>query len=473
MSKEVSASQIKKNMAVSVAAQVISLIVSFIMNLILPKFISEYQYACWQTYLLYVGYVGILHFGLLDGIVLRYSQFNYDELDKPRIRSQFKILLVITSAFSIIGIITAGAFAEADMKIVFVFAALGIITRNLFTYTSYTFQMTNRITKYAEMIISYRVFYGIVVTAMMLLGLKEFYWYCIADLCSDLFGVLIGSLHNKGLYFGKSIKLTEAVDELLANISAGAVLMLANSSSFFLTGSARLIIQWHWNEITFGKVSFALSITNLFLTFVTAISVVLFPSLKRTDPWKLPELYKQIRNSVSPFLSFILIFYYPGCFILRKWLPAYNESLIYLGVLLPLIIFSSKESLLTNNYLKAYREEGKLLLINLISVILAVTAFSVCAYVLDSLMALIVCIVGVLAFRSIVSETVVMRITGLEDGRDYLIEIVMSVVFIVSAVAMRPAVGFAVYSAALVLYFILYRKSEGNPLGQLWDRMKK
>ena len=95
MSSQVGLNQIKKNVGLSVSAQVISLAVSFIMNLILPKFISEYQYALWQTYLLYIGYVGILHFGLLDGIVLRYSQYDYDELDKPKIRSQFQCLLGI------------------------------------------------------------------------------------------------------------------------------------------------------------------------------------------------------------------------------------------------------------------------------------------------------------------------------------------------------------------------------------------
>ena len=79
MESRISASQIKKNMIISILAQIISLVVSFIMNLILPKYISEFQYAYWQTYLLYVGYVGILHFGLLDGIVLRYSQYEYDE----------------------------------------------------------------------------------------------------------------------------------------------------------------------------------------------------------------------------------------------------------------------------------------------------------------------------------------------------------------------------------------------------------
>ena len=86
MSSKIDFAQIKRNIGLSVIAQIISLAVSFIMNLVLPKFISEYQYALWQTYLLYVGYVGILHFGLLDGIVLRYSQYDYEELDKVRIR---------------------------------------------------------------------------------------------------------------------------------------------------------------------------------------------------------------------------------------------------------------------------------------------------------------------------------------------------------------------------------------------------
>lgn len=102
MSAKVSFTQIKKDIALSIIAQVISLAVSFIMNLILPKFMSEYQYSLWQTYLLYVGYVGVLHFGLLDGIVLRYSRYDYDELDKPRMRSQFKCLLVMTSVFCLI-----------------------------------------------------------------------------------------------------------------------------------------------------------------------------------------------------------------------------------------------------------------------------------------------------------------------------------------------------------------------------------
>ena len=54
MSSKVSFSQIKKNIGLSIIAQMISLVVSFVMNLILPKFISEYQYALWKFSLIQI-----------------------------------------------------------------------------------------------------------------------------------------------------------------------------------------------------------------------------------------------------------------------------------------------------------------------------------------------------------------------------------------------------------------------------------
>ena len=42
---EININQMKKSMLMSVSAQVISFIVSLILNLIVPKYIDEYQYA--------------------------------------------------------------------------------------------------------------------------------------------------------------------------------------------------------------------------------------------------------------------------------------------------------------------------------------------------------------------------------------------------------------------------------------------
>ena len=459
MRSQVGLNQIKKNVGLSVSAQVISLAVSFIMNLILPKFISEYQYALWQTYLLYIGYVGILHFGLLDGIVLRYSQYDYDELDKPKIRSQFQCLLAMTSAFCLIAFFCASIFCQAEMKLVFYMTAIGIVVRTIFTYTSYSFQITNRIKQYAGMVIGYRVFYGLGAILMLLLGCDDFYFFCMVDLCSDVFGILFASRNNKGMYFGRSLPIKDAFEEARKNISAGIMLMASNWSSFLLTGSARMMIQWHWDKITFGKVSFAFSITNLFLTFVTAISVVLFPSLKRTDEGNLPKLYKKIRDAMNPIMIAILVFYYPGCWILRKWLPGYNNSLSYLGVLLPMIIFSSKISLLTNNYLKTLRKEKQMLIINLISVGTAICLFIFSAYVADSLKMLLIFIVGAIMLCSILSEAIVMKTLNIFNVKSFIGEIVMTVVFIFSTMVPSQIMGMWIYSMAVGVFLFLNRKS--------------
>lgn len=466
MSSKIDFAQIKRNIGLSVIAQIISLAVSFIMNLVLPKFISEYQYALWQTYLLYVGYVGILHFGLLDGIVLRYSQYDYEELDKVRIRSQFKCLLVMTNTFCTIAIICVSLFWQNEMRTVFIMTAIGIITRTIFTYTSYSFQITNRIKYYAEMIIGYRIFYGIGVIAMLLLGFHSFYFFCAVDLGSDVFGVLFSLHNNKGLYFGKSLKIKETLEEAKKNISAGILLMISNWSSFLLTGSARMIIQWHWDKLTFGKVSFAFSITNLFLTFVTAISVVLFPSLKRTNKENLPGLYKKIRAVMNPVLIIILIFYYPGCWILKQWLPEYNNSLLYLGILLPIIIFSSKISLLTNNYLKALRKEKTMLIINLISVGAAICMFTFSAYVTNSLKILLFFIVVAIMFCSILSESVVMKELNIFNIREFINEIVMALIFMFTTMMKSQIKGMLVYGLSIIVFLFINRKYIRNVLNK-------
>lgn len=459
MSSKVSFNQIKKNVGLSVIAQIISLAVSFIMNLILPKFISEYQYALWQTYLLYVGYVGILHFGLLDGIVLRYSQYDYDELDKPRIRSQFKCLLAMTSAFCLIAIVCACVFSQGEMRLVFIMTAIGIVVRTMFAYTSYSFQITNRIKHYAGMIIGYRVFYGLGAIIMLLLGFHNFYFFCIVDLSSDVFGILFSSRHNQGMYFGSSLSVRGTLEEARKNISAGIMLMISNWSSFLLTGSARMIIQWHWDKITFGKVSFAFSITNLFLTFVTAISVVLFPSLKRTDKENLPKVYKKIRDVMNPLLIIVLVFYYPGCWILRRWLPGYNSSLLYLGILLPIIIYSSRISLLTNNFLKALRKEKAMLIINLSSVGIAIFLFIFSAYVADNLRMLLIFIVCAIMMCAILSESIVMKALNIFDMKSFTSEVVMTVIFIMSTMMPFQIIGMSIYSVAVALFLFLNRKS--------------
>ena len=474
MGKQISTKKFASNIVLSLLAQIVTLAVNFVMGLIVPKYISDYSYAYWQLYVMYASYVGILHFGLLDGLVLRYGAYDYGELDKKRIRSQFTFLLIITSTAAIIlSGISIGVMQNAE-RTVFLLVAVGIVLRNISTYNSYTFQITNRINQYVVITIVQRVVYGISVVILLLLRVEEFYWFCIADMIGDCVGILIGICFNRGsLYLGRMIPLKEAFSEFRENLSAGILLMLANWSALLLVGSARMIIEWHWGELVFGKVSFAFSLTNIFLTFVTAISVVLFPSLKRIEGEKLPQMYKAIRELISPLLFLALILYFPGSWIVEMWLPNYAVSLEYLAILLPIIIFSSKVSLLTNNYLKVYRKEKSMLIVNLISVAVGFGLFALCAYVFDHLIALLVCVVFVMMLNSVLSEIVVMRVIRVRIVKEFIFEAVLTVGFILIASYLDLLWGFLAYLGLYLVYCACNFKTIAALCKKIFRRGKK
>ena len=178
-----------KNLSLSMFAQVISLGVSFLLNMIVPKFITELDFANWQAFVLYISFVGVLHFGLLDGIILKYSKYNYDTLDKGRLKSQFFVLTLMLTISSVLSFAIGFLFFEGFYRTVMILLAFGILSKNIFTFQSYLFQITNRIGKYAIIVIAQRLAYGVVVVLLLLFKVNNYIWYCIADLIGDTIGL--------------------------------------------------------------------------------------------------------------------------------------------------------------------------------------------------------------------------------------------------------------------------------------------
>ncbi|MGM9608604.1 MAG: hypothetical protein ACI3XE_00100 [Eubacteriales bacterium] len=473
MKNTLTAKKIGRNIGLSLFAQFISLITSFILGFIVPKFIDEYQYSYWQTFLLYINYVTLLQFGILDGIVLRYAQYDYDELDKPRVRSQLKLLLVVLSILAIGISAFSIVFLEGTVRYIVILVACSILTRNIFCYTSYTLQITNKINLYALVVIAQRAVYAGMVIILLVARNNDFYWYCIADLVADLFGVLLGVVFTRELYLGKSLSVPESLSEAKSNVSAGVFLTVASFSGWFIIAGAKSVIQWHWDTLTFGKLAFGFSVSMAFVTFVNAIGVVLFPSLKRMDEKDMPLVYGKIRNSFTLLIFCILLCYFPGCWILERWLPNYASSLVYLGILLPMITYYTRLSFLTNSYLKAYRKEKLMLIINLFSVGLGMVLFLLSAYCFNSIVLLLYSVVFAIMVRSVASEIVVSKIIHKKFYKEFALEFLMAIGFIVSVQFFSLWIGCAVYAAMLVVYLAINRKSLAVILQTVKDMLRK
>lgn len=459
MNLSIGKQQIKKNIFLSVSAQAIVLLVSFIVNLVVPRFVSEEQYAYWQTYILYSNYVGLLHFGLLDGLILRYSQYDSDELDKPVLHYQVSWLIKVAAILMVVGIVFSLLFLNGFYKYVGILVSIGILTKNLFTYSTYIFQITNQINKYASIVIIRCIVYCISIIICLLFKANLFFIFCIFDLVSDICACAYGIATNRKLYFGEKSTKQKGRNELLKTIGAGIMLLTANWTANMLSDGAKMIIQWKWDEVSFAKVALGFSVTNLFLSFISALSVVLFPSIKRVDKEKLPELYSQIRKPISAIMILAIALFFPLCALLRIWLPNYSESLKYFGILLPGIIFASKTNLLTNNYLKAYRKEKTMLKINVLVLSLAVTVYFTAAFVINSIYAVLVVAVFAIMSRAIISEVIVSKFIGIKLKKDICIEIIAVLVFECSTMLLPQLEGCILYSL-FALIFVLFNNGK-------------
>ncbi len=421
---------IKRNVFLTLSVQVVSFLVSLVLNLLLPKFIDQYEYSFWQTFLLYVSFVPFFHFGFLDGIMLRYSHFDYDALNKPLMRSQVRIFLFAEILLALIVVFFAFCYTDY-LRLILIFVGVAVVTTNFFTYQSYLFQLTNRISKYATLVLILRLSLGLGVVIGLLMGISHFYELCFVYFAAHLIAIIWGLIKNDKLIFGESESMKVGWNEVKENVFSGAQLLVANLSAMLLIGGAKMFVQLNFDPLVFGQVAFSFNVSNLFLTFVTAASIAIFPSLKRMDDNHIPELYLKIRRSITPLLFVALLSYFPGYYILGLWLPNYHSSLTYLGVLMPLIIYTSRVTLLTNNYLKAYRKERTMLKINVVCLFVAFIMFAIATYLFNSIMLLLFSLIIVVIIHSTLSEFVVMKLIRCQLKKNIFIEFALVVVYIV------------------------------------------
>ncbi|HFI0796562.1 TPA: hypothetical protein ACGO6M_002220 [Streptococcus suis] len=452
--QKIISNNIAKNVLLSLTAQIISLGTSLVINLLVPKYIDGFQYALWQTYILYASYTGILHLGILDGITLRYSKYDYNELNKEKFSSNFWFLVFILTSFSTLGILISIFLLNGNNQIIFSMVSLSIITKNLFMFSSNSFQITNRINLYTKLVIKQRFIYGLLTILLIILNQKMFILYCIADLISDILGFISTFSENNEIYKYFN-NITNNKEELFENLKSGISLMIANFSSNFIVGSSKIYIQTFWGAIIFGQVSFGFSITNLFLSFVTAISIVLFPSIKRMDKSELTGFYFKVRNLISPLLFFALLFYFPGSKFLSYWLPNYQQSLVYAGVLLPIIIYSARISLLINNYFKAFRLEKELLKINLTSIVLELIGLFLIHCFFKNVLLILIWTVVVTVIKSMWSEFIICKLFSVNILFDNVLEIVLISHFIIFNLFFSSIYSFILYFLLFCFYLFL------------------
>jgi O-antigen/teichoic acid export membrane protein len=462
-----------KNMSYTISSNLISLLISTVVVIIIPKIIGVNEYGFWQLYIFYSSYVGFLHLGWNDGIYLRYGGDEYNKLDKKLFFSQFIMLLASQFLFGmIIWGLSILFVSDIDRNFIIKMVSLSMIIVNTRIMLLYILQATSRIQEYARATMLDRAVYIILVLILIIIEFKDYKIMIFADLMGKFVSLIYSMYSCKDIVFNKFSKFYFSFSETLTNINVGIKLMFANIASMLIIGIVRFGIERTWDVATFGKVSLTLSISNMMMIFINAIGIIMFPILRRTNQEKLASIYSTMRDFLMMLLLGVLIVYYPLKTIMAAWLPQYSESLLYMAIVFPMFIYEGKMALMINTYLKTLRREKVILKINLISMFISLVTTYISTQIFVLLEVSILNIVILLAIRSALAESYLAKELKIDVKKDMFLELSLTLIFILSGWFVNSWMTVIIYGIAYLIYIIIKKRDITDTIHNLKTLIK-
>lgn len=463
-----------KKLSYAISTNMITLLISALTILVLPKILGIEDYGLLQLYIFYCAYVGFLHFGFNDGIYLRFAGISYEDMDKKIFFSQFVILFFSQLVFGIcLWIGSDFLVTNNDKKFIWGMVSISLVIVNIRIMLMYIIQATNKIKEYAITIFYDRFSFLFLTSVYLLLGHTSYKLIVIFDLFGKLISLLYIMSKCKDIIRNDFSVKSEIIIEIKKNISSGIKLMIANFSNILIVGNLRFGIEKTWSVSTFGKISLALSISNLLMVFINSIGIVIFPLLRRTNIIKLPKLFQIIKFTLSTILLISLLLYYFLYHLLIIWLPEYKESFVYMAILFPMIIFEGKTALLLNTFLKTLRKESVILKVNLIVVSLSILLTLIFTVIFKSLTLSIYSITFLLALRCIFLDVYLSKILNVTYKSYIISEVILIVIFILTNQIFHIDLSFTIYSLCLTIYLLLNKKVLSDSYLNLLSMIKK
>lgn len=448
------------NLSYAFIAQLASLLLSILTSLVVPKLLGIEEFSYWQLFIFYGDFVGFFHFGLTDGIYLRYGGIAYDKLNKTLVGSQFWLLVLIQLIISIVILVFAELYVvERERNFILSIIAIYLVVANMTWYLGYVFQATNKTQLYSASVIIDKVFFIMAITALLIMQEGRFQIFVLTYLVGKVFSLIYCIYKGREVLFAHQLEFYETIQEAWANMKIGINLTLSSIAGILILGSSRFFVDNVWGITAFGKFSFALSLTGFFLLFINQVSMVLFPMLRTFSKEQLNKCYHYISSALSLGLPAVLLIYLPIGYLMGLWLPQYQESFRYLALLLPLCVIDGKMQVLCNTYFKVLRKERMLLWLNVISMLLSAFLGLLGAYVLHNIYFIVVSMVVAVAFRSILSEIYLARLMNASVVIGLTQEIILVVIFMATSWYVSSLYSFFLFFIAYLIYIVInYKK---------------
>ena len=444
------------NLSFVFGAQMLVLLISVLRAFILPKFLPVEGFGYWEVYWFYTSYVGIFCLGYNDGIYLKDGECNVDQLPMEQIRSSNRLYMLFLSLVTVIAVLfILRTIPDKQTAFSLYFAAINILTLGLTSLFIYVFQITAQFKKYSAYTVLDKIAVLVTILLLVIVNEKNFRYVVIADSLFKFVVLILMVIKMPEMIFGSFTGLRSAFGFLIENMGVGIKLMIANLMSMLLIGAGKFIVQYYGDITDFAMYSFGVSITGLVLTAVTAIGLVLYPTIKRIPPEAHAQVFHKV-NATTRVLGLVsLLLYFPMYLFVEWFYPQYISVLSYLYILLLIIFFQCKIGLLNNTFYKVLRLETKMLIANLSCVLIFIIMALLIFPYFPQMKTIALCTMLAMLIRCYASEISLSKDIGIKAEKRILLELALIMLFLVSCEYLTIWISAILYSVVTVVWLVL------------------
>ncbi|MBM7453027.1 O-antigen/teichoic acid export membrane protein [Acholeplasma morum] len=419
---------------------------------------SELNYSYYKLFILFMSYAGIFNFGLIDGIYLYYAGSSLEDLpiNEFKYYTKFLSLFIVIAAFPFVLFSTT---LNGDRSIIVLVFSLNIILINLTGYFQFISQITSRFREFAIRNFIFTIL-SLISVLLIFIFENDNYLSMVVSMTIINFVILIMYVitYRRFLPFGLSPNSKEHGNKMTRKMyRMGIPLLLSNLIVILIGNIPKQFVEFYYPienyPNVFAHFSFAYTLMTFTSVFLSAISLVIYPVLNKTNESVYIGAYNKLNTIIIVFSSFLLIGYFPLFYIVDNYIPKYFPSLEYFYILIPGVIFTSSITVIQHSYYKTMKKNFQFLLIGVSVLFLQVIMIYILYYVFNkSLVMIAISTLATQILWFLISDQYIIKITKQSIAKkNYLyISSVIAAFYSINAIS-NIFYQFVVFSVLLLL----------------------
>lgn len=455
--------------------QAILLFFGFIQSMIVPKYLSVADYGHWQLFLLCTTYVGILHFGFLSGLLIRWAGKDLKEFSEE-IPTAFRVT-ILEQIFVVILLLPIVATVDLVPKEIAFTVLANAILVNLLTF----FMVIAQSVKQFKIITKANIINGSLFLLVILIILS----YSIQGYISLIFATIIVNLivlslfiiHYRDFLFHQNRFKKPLLRYVADNIGIGIFLLLGNFTALLFVTIDRVTVGSFFPITQFAVYAFAMTMCGLATVFLQAVAQVFFPYLAGSSGETRTKAYNLLRPTLVIFWAGVLAAYFPFSVWIRYYLPHYAESLPLMAILLCTVGFSGQINILHANFFKVYLKQRAYFVLAGISLIVGVVLNLLAVFLFGTLTAVATMAVVSFSLWYLLNELALRHLVGVSSGE--VVRWVLVIGAYIGAflgaytVAETWVIGFGVYAVLFAGITVVCLRRETEQLRSMFREIIK